>query len=45
MAAKEEDEEGGEEQEPHTWEQIDNRLQVGNLIITFKRYSQLNNSR
>ena len=45
MAAKEEDEEGGEEQEPHTQEQTGNRLQVSNLIITSKRCSQLNNSR
>ena len=34
MAAKEEDEEGGEEQEPHTQEQTGNRLQVSNLIVT-----------
>ena len=45
MAAKEEDEEGGEEQEPHTQKQTDNRLQVSNLIISSKRCSQLNNSR
>ena len=32
--SKDEDEEGGEEQEPHTQEQTGNKLQVSNLRVT-----------
>ena len=38
--SKDEDEEGGEEQEPHTQEQTSNRLQVSNLIVTSAEQQQ-----
>ena len=38
--SKDEDEEGGEEQEPHTQEQTGNRLQVSNLIVTSAEQQQ-----